>query len=205
MRYLLAIVLYIFATQSQAVINQIEAEVGENAVSSRDLLVNLAVEQVVFLKKKKVTFPKINSSDFKEKVSSYIIEAMVFNEAELTIDKKLVPGPRVANKVLKAIKRNMQWKNIRPSLSEIQKVIDIKYTSKEVLKKRIELAKVPISDQEVTVYFEQNKKDFGGVTIDKFKENIRALLSQKDIDKKLADWISFLRTKYSPENIASTR
>ncbi len=204
--YLAVILSAIFVPKySWATINQVEAEIGESLISSRDIYINLAVEQIVFLNKKTIKLPKLNSKLFKEVVASYIVEQLVFKEADLTIDKATLEGPRRANKVLKQLKRDKHWKNLRPSLVELQVVINTKHTSKEVIKKRIEFAKVPISDQEVLVYFEQNKKDFAGLGINKFKENIRSLLSQRDIDKKLADWISFLRTKYSPENIASSR
>ena len=194
-----------FSVPSLAIINQIEAEVGETVISSRDIYINIAVEQVVFLNKKAIKFPQLDSKKFKESVSDIIVEALVFNEADLTIDSSVLPGPQKAKAVARYFKRSKHWKNIRPSLKEIQDVIDLKSTSKEVLKKRIELAKVPISDQEITAYYEQNKKSFAGLPVDKFKDNIKTLLSQKDIDEKLADWIFFLRAKYNPENIAASR
>ena len=180
----------------------------DRVVTSRQVHMSFFVEKVLFGKIDKgevKEFYSVQSKEFAREVTAVLMEEVVYEES------KGFQVTQVANEeVLEAKKKLLGlaaksaiWISLKVSDNELNQLIRKKLQAKKFIRFKVDSSTVPITDDEARAYFEENRLKFGNLPYENFKQNIRAFLGRKQIDKRLKDWFEVLQNKYKVRNFFS--
>jgi hypothetical protein len=183
-------------------------QVAGYVVTSREVVISNIFEQVLLnmsisqADKKSINkstwLLKTDSQEFQKRLSQVMIEILVKMEAE-SFSVAQVSGEEIkaeSQAIKQELKDWSEWKKLEVSDAEVDQILNRRKMAKNFLKFKTESSGVIISDLEAKNYFEKNRVKFGGAGFPQFKEGIKELLSQQQLEDKLKDWFEILKRKY---------
>ena len=183
-------------------------EVGEQFVTSREVRLNSAVEQV-FREKPLITegyqIPELQDRAFSGETARVLDEWAVFFEAKALGSVAVAKSEttRVLALVQQRWGTNPTWLALEPGTDELKILIERKLAADEFQKLKSDPALSPISDDEALSYYKKNRMRFGTLPFSTFKDNIKQFLVKAQIDRRLSEWHEVLRRKYKTRNFIS--
>lgn len=176
--------------------------VRENVVTSREVQMNDAIEQVLYSDKPVKMSKDFDSSSFSKKVTAVLLEWVVHLEAK-NLQVAPISGSEVSvakARAEKSLKGNSVWKGLAPTSKEIEGIISRKLQAKKFIRFRADSSVLPVSDQEAQRYFEANRVRFGNMPFENFRANIKTFLAREQVEARLKDWFEVLQSKYQVRN-----
>lgn len=204
---------------NEAVVSQAVGQVGALVLTSREVQISYALEQASYLKvgvknlDRKNWILTVGSELYKSHLNQLMIELLVKLEAEtFSVAQISLDDIHHEAEEAKAHLRDWaEWKKWEVSDVEVEQIMIRRKMAKQFLKFKTESSGVVISEDEVKAYFEKNKAKFGSANYAQFKDTIREVLAQKQLEEKLKDWFEVLKRKYrvrflnTPATSPSTR
>lgn len=188
------------------VVSQGVAQVSDYVVTSREVTISGIIEKATDQKLpaagKKIDRSqwvlKEGSENFQKHLAQVILEQVIQLEAE-----NFSVGA-VSREDIESFQKHLQesvngwelWKKLEVTTAEIEKIILRKLRAKNFLQFKMETSGVQISDEEAKKYFEKNRVKFGNLPFAQFKDGIKEVLAQEQMQEKLKDWFDILKRKY---------
>jgi hypothetical protein len=201
---------FLFASEKTELGELVSVAVGQlkgRVVTSREVNISYFVESVLYGKKglPPKSFLPVKSRRFSREVTAVLIEWVVYLESKGFEATKVAKGDEQAalKRFSQASKKNALWKKLGVTEQELKSLVSRKLQAKKFVRFKVDSSVVPITDDEVKEYFEQNRLKFGNLPFENFKENIRNFLSRQQVDRRLKDWFDVLQTKYKVSNFVS--
>ena len=183
-------------------------QVMDQVVTSRQVNMSFFVESALYGKKNKKipeSFYKIPSKEFSREITAVLLEKVVFKESKgfnvSKVSKDELKDAKI--RFVGLVGKNQLWSKLKVSEGELTQLIKRKLQAKKFIRFKVDSSIVPITDDEARAYFEENRLKFGSLPFENFKQNIRAFLGRKQIDKRLKDWFEVLQNKYRVRNFLS--
>jgi hypothetical protein len=184
------------------------AQAGSYVVTSREVLISHIIDQAMSTPIKKNVIPERKkwlldekSEDFAKHLAQILLEVTVQFEAEnFSVGSVSDEDVAVQEKhVDEQVKGYAAWKDLEVTVREAQLIILRKLRAKNYLKFRMESSGVQVSDEDAKAYYEKNRVKFGkfgNAPFPQFKEGIKEVLAQEQLQEKLKEWFEGLRRKY---------
>ncbi|MBX7231115.1 MAG: hypothetical protein K1X29_03415 [Bdellovibrionales bacterium] len=173
------------------------AQVDKHIVTSREVKISFAIDQV-FNKSFNFVIPEVHTDVFYALVNKHVTEWSVYLEAlslqEIKPDS--VELQKWVQKVETQLKKNKSWQELQVSQAELKEFLTQKLMSQKMIRFREQSYVTPISELDVQKYYETFKKNFAKMSLDKAKEDIKKILTNQQIQKRVQDWYEVLRAKY---------
>lgn len=189
-------------TSGRRVVLQVVGKVGGQFITSRQVQIAYAIENILFPKEtvsSKLSIEMdLDSSLFKTESTALILESVVAQEAiNFNVSKVSEADIKKSyEKVLNATKNSSYFKSLKADENELKKMIENKIVAKNFLQFKTNSMATIISDAEAKLYFEQNSQKFSSVTFESMKKNIRDFLSRQQTEDRLKTWFEIIRKKY---------
>lgn len=174
---------------------------GDQIVTSREVqIVNLLEKALGADKELKLV--SIEDAKFFSEITQVLLEIVVWNEslvfemAQINEDEFKENSEKITKKTI----NNSDWKRLQVSHTEFEKFLKRKIIAKKFIKIKSDSMKGFISDQEAKEYFEKNRLKFGQIAFSQFKENIKAFLTQQQLEERLTVWFEVIKKKYKVKN-----
>lgn len=193
-----------FSSQA-ALISTAVGRVQDHVVTSREIGIQLFVEQVLRSSKKAVkieNLPSLESRQFTEKVSDKLLERAIFIESQ-SFSVAQVSEASVnegVNDVIKKLKNQSQWIAFDVTRSEIQLAVRQYLGATKFIRFKADSSAVPVTDIEALRHFEANRSRFGALPFENFRENIKFFLTRQQSEERLKEWYEVLKSKYRVRN-----
>ncbi len=187
------------------VVTSAVGQVGNEVVTSREVQVSYALDQALLapgtLKKNAdrsnwIIVP--GTEAFRAHLSQVLLELLIKLEAE-SFSVAQVSSDDIKADIAnskESFKDWAEWKKWDVTELELERLIFRRKMAKNFLKFKTESSGVVVSDAEVKAYYEKNRVKFGSAPFEQFKEGIRDVLSQQQLEEKLKDWFEVLKRKY---------
>lgn len=138
------------------------------------------------------------SSDPKKERAALLLEAAVARESEsfsvISADSDEVS--QLAAKTRQHLQSRADWRKLEYSETEIKDLAFRKMSARSLIKLKSESMKSSISDLEAQKYFDENRSKFGTMPFSSFREQIKRVLAQQQLDERLRSWFEIVRRKY---------
>lgn len=191
-------------------ISEAVAQVADEVITSRGILISYAIDQALAQKKappkdRSVWLLTVNSEAFQKHITQVLLESVVqleaqnFSVGEITA-KDIQASSQHLNEMVKGWS---SWAELQVSASEAEKMISRKLRAKNFLKFKVETSGVQIPDEEARLFYNKNKAKFGNLPFADFKESIREVLAEEQMQEKLKDWFEILKRKYKVKFLGS--
>jgi hypothetical protein len=190
--------------QAQAkILSQSVAEVNRHVVTSREINMNLLLDQSLYPRKKKMTYPiDVASKKFYLEVNRVLIEWVVYLEGQdfsiVNLDKGEVKKSK--SYLERSLFRKRHWKELGVSHKELNQLLRRKLIAKKFIQFKVNSTMSPVTDFEAKKYFTQNRSKFGELPFAQFKANIKKFLKKRHLDERLKNWFQVLQSKYKVKN-----
>ncbi len=140
----------------------------------------------------------VGSEAFQKYLAQVILESVIQLEAEnfavgAVTQADMAGQIRLVEDRVRAVP---EWTSLEVEEVELTRILNRKIRAQNFLKFKMETSGVVVSDDEVKTYFEKNRVKFGNMPLDQFKEGIREVLAQEQLQEKLKDWFEVLKRKY---------
>lgn len=189
---------------TQAVTSAV-GQVGGEVVTSREVQISFAIDQV--LMSQAVIKKSLDRSSwlitpgteaFRAHLSQVLLELLIKMEAESFSVAQVSAEDVKADMALAkdSLKDWSEWKKWDVTDLELERLVFRRKMAKNFLKFKTESSGVVVTDVEVKAYFEKNRVKFGAAPLEQFKEGIRDVLAQQQLEEKLKDWFEVLKRKY---------
>lgn len=195
------IILWSSVLLANTVVSQTVGQAGDVVVTSREVTLSGMVAKALGETKKSPL--QMGDKGFKEEVNAVLLEVIVAKEAD-SFNVVEITDPMVSSglaSVEKAYKNNVLWKKLEPTPEEIKDLVIRKIKAREFLNFKTNSLKTVISDQEARSYFERNRSKFSGHSFDTFQDNIKTMLSQRQLENRLKSWFEVIQRKYKVRNL----
>lgn len=181
--------------------------VNQETMTSRDVyarfLIDTALSDPAQFKKLSFRLPAVESPRFGELLNQNLTEWMVYLESlnfpSIQVSSDLVD--QKLNQAIKILESVPAWKTLKVERSEGQIILKKYLQANRFIQYRSSSAQVPVSAEEALKYYEENQSRFGALPFADFEESIKAVLIQRQREKRLKDWVSMLQNKYSARNL----
>ncbi len=190
---------------SAALVSTTVGQVQDDIVTSREVGIHFFVENALFSKPaalKDLTLPAIESRAFSQQVNNLLLEKVVYIESQNFTSAKI--SSNETNEAIKTVESRLkgkaQFHQIEASPNELRNAVQQMLQAKKFIQFKSESSAVPVTDNEAIRYYEENKKRFGTLPFENFKENIKAFLTRSQSDKRLKEWLEVLQSKYRVRN-----
>jgi hypothetical protein len=153
----------------------------------------------------KLRLEGLDSKSFFDHVNDALLERSLALEAK-NFDVVRIEGKELREferKIAKTLSPTPAWKSLEPSETEMKGLLERKLRAKAFIKFRHESSNLPVTDAEAKRYFEENHAKYGEAPFENFRENIKALLSRTQVDRRLKDWYEVVKAKYKTKNLLS--
>lgn len=186
-------------------VSEAVAQVSDHVITSREVVVSYVIDQALsenLSKKASVDrtqwLLKFPSEEFKKHLAQVVLESVVQLEAEnFSVGQINLAEIQSQQKHLQEMVGAWgPWLQLQVSKVELEQMTARKARAKNFLKFKMETSGVQISDEEAKAYFEKNRLKFGNLPFAQFKEGIKEVLSQEQLQEKLKDWFDILKRKY---------
>ncbi len=181
-------------------------QIKGRVVTSRQVNMSFFVESALYGRKSKKIpkqFYNIKSKEFRRETSAVLLEKVVFEDSK-DFKAMKVSGKEVSSakaKFLKLASSSSSWRKLKVGEPELLELLRQKMQAKKYIRFKVDSSIVPITDDEALEYFNKNRVNFGNLPFQNFKQNIRAFLGRKQIDRRLKDWFEVLQNKYRVRNL----
>ncbi len=186
------------------------AKVGDQVLTSRDVEILSVIENWFSYsnskgsgKKEKLGeqtdwFVTPSSPAYTKQLNALVAEHLILLEDEnFSVAKvSLADVQKTTKSLLDDVKTWERWALLEVSESELERNIQRHLRTKQFLKLKMESMGMLVSDEEAREYFEQNKKDFNNLPFETFRESIKEILANRDVQTKMKGWFDVLRKKY---------
>lgn len=185
------------------IVSQAQAEIGEHVITSREVQISWVVEQALFATKsdkldRRHWLVQIGDNNFNTQLQQVMTETLVRQEAEsfsvAQVGSDLVK--KDLEHILALVETWAEWKKWEVTDSELEAILLRRRIAKQFLKFKNESSGVVVRDEEAKEYFEKNRYKFGSAPFAQFKDTIKEVLAQKQLEEKLKDWFEILQRKY---------
>lgn len=193
------------AQAEKRLVSMTVGQVKEHVVTSREVLINQALELSLFPANKNKLQVEVESQGFAKEVGNILLEWMVFMEAKsVSADPPPVKEISLAiDKAKASLNQKDEWRRLKVTAAEMQLAVERKLTAQKFIQFKVDTSVVPVTDTEAEKYFETNRARFGNLPFEKFKDNIKTFLNRQQVDQRLKDWFEVLQAKYSVRNFLS--
>jgi hypothetical protein len=193
---------------SRQLLSRVVGSAGENTITSREVQINAAVEQILYFRSQKPGEVKLldpNSKEFSNEVVNVLLEWIVYLEAKSFSHSTVTRAEeqKAIGIVQETAARLPFWRSLEVSGDELETMIERKLTAKKFLSFKNDSSLVPVTDAEALSYFKKNRLKFGNMPFDAFRENIKIYLIKQQVDRRLKDWFEVLQRKYRVRNFVS--
>lgn len=187
------------------VISEVVAQAGSHVVTSREVIISQILDEAMATPTKKGAavdrknwLIKPKSEAFSKHLAQILLELVVQLEAEnFSIGQvgqdEVIEHEKHVNEL---VKDWAPWKDLEVTSVEMQRLILRKLRAKNFLKFKMESSGVQISDDEAKAFYEKNRVKFGNLPFSQFKNSIKEVLAQEQMQEKLKDWFEILKRKY---------
>ena len=189
----------------QSSYNGVVGSVGSEVVTKRQVILNQAIESIVFSKTKRVLKPAQLQKNLIESTESVLIEKAVEKEAKaFNVESVKKAEVEAKTKVfVSALRRQKGLLTFEFTANEVKAIVKGKLASKAFIKFKRETTVVLVDDNEARRYFEANRSRFGRLPFERFSDNIKKYLQQKKSGERFQSWFDILRRKYKIRNIVA--
>jgi hypothetical protein len=187
------------------VVSEAAAQAGTHVVTSREVQISYALDQALAtpLKKmtdaeKKIWWTEPKADSYTKALAQVLLELVVQMEAENFSIGQASPEDmqNLEKHAQEHLKGWKPWQELEVSQLELQQMLMRKLRAKNFLKFKTDSSGVQISDEEAKKYYEKNRVKFGNLPFSQFKDNIKQVLAQEQLQDKLKDWFEILKRKY---------
>ncbi len=191
-----------------AIYNQSVAEVDKHIVTSREVDMNILIDQTLFPRNKKIKLPmNFKSRRYLIEVNRVLIEWVVYLEGQdfsiVHVNKNEVQKSK--KYLRKKLFKQRAWKNLGVSTNEFNQLLKRKLIAKKFIQFKVNSTATPITDYEAKEYYKNNKNKFGKLSYKQIKDNIKKFLKKTQLDSRLKSWFLVLQNKYDVKNHISIR
>ncbi len=205
--FLTSVLLVSFSSRlfAKELISTSAGRVGDTVITTREVMLNHLIEGALYPKEGHTQLDpnQIKSREFIHETTSDLLETAIAKEAA-AFGVVPVSNERLNSsekRVRRLLRRNAQWRELKPSSEEIKNIVETKLRAKDFIKFKVDSATVPITDQEALDYFNANRLKFENLPFSKFKDTIKAYLTKQRVDSRLKNWFDFLQSKYRIRNL----
>lgn len=195
-------------------VTKVVGEVGDRFVTSREVRINQAIQQVLVNEGKSPMALDKTASDKasslltgQEKTFPYEVWRVLDEWAVYLEAKSLSSAPPArgdVNKAIRAVQDHWSgqggWSGLEVSPEELKEIVERKLIAREFERLKGDASLVPVSDAEALSYFQKNRLRFGSLPFSAFKDNIKSFLVKQQTERRLAEWREVLRRKYKIRN-----
>lgn len=131
-------------------------------------------------------------------LSQFLVDQVVALEAEtFSVSEVSEKDIQLAKEHILNMTRSWPaWKRLDVSDRELVTILQVHLRAQAFLKFKSESSGVLVSDSEAQEYYEKNRVKFGNLPFEKFKDSIKDVLAQEQLEEKLKDWFELLKRKY---------
>lgn len=189
------------------IVTKIVGEAKDQYITSREVQINDAVEQILNSKEAKPNFQlaEIGQQNFPTKVTEVLTEWIVHFEAQ-SFSADTVPRSAVEEalqKIDKATSQSADWRRLEISNGELEDLLRRKLSADGFIRLKTESSLMPVTDSEAQAYFKKNRLKFGNLPFTAFRDSIKAHLRQQQMDRRMKDWLDILQKKYKVRNFVA--
>jgi hypothetical protein len=184
-------------------ISQAVAQVSQHVITSREVSISYMIDQALAHKKglpldRASWVLKENSEDFQKHLTQVLLESVVQLEAEnFSVGEVSVEEIQKQVKAVdELVKGWAPWQAFDVAASEQEMMVSRKLRAKNFLKFKVETSGVQISDDEAKAFYEKNRVKFGNLPFSQFKDGIKEVLAEEQMQERLKDWFDILKRKY---------
>ncbi len=187
-------------------VSQAVAQVSNHVITSREVLISNVIDQALLLPlpqkgvvlERKDWLLKQDSEAFQKTLAQILLEMVVQAEAENFSVGQVTEAELMArNQHLETqIAGWKGWQQLEVSDAEIRQALNRKIRARNFLKFKTETTGVQISDDEAKIFYDKNRVKFGNMSFSQFKDSIKEVLAQEQLQDKLKDWFDILKRKY---------
>lgn len=187
-------------------ISKAVGQVANQVVTSREVQISYAIEQLLLTHgadknsapDRSLWLVQAGDEVFRTHLSQVLMELLIKLEAESFSVAQVSPEEIKAEVklVTEGMKGWSEWKKWEVNETEVEQLLMRRRVAKNFLKFKTESSGVVISDEECKRYYEKNRVKFGSAPFAQFKDSIREVLAQKQLEEKLKDWFEILKRKY---------
>jgi len=191
------------APPESLLVSKAVAQVSQSVITSREVIISHVLDLALAQKKaapldRSKWLIRVGSDDFDKELAQIILESVVQLEAD-NFSIAQVSTEEVQNLTKHAdeiLKDWSVWTELEVGTVEVEKIIGRKMRAKSFLKFKMETSGVQISDDEAKTFYEKNRVKFGNMPFSQFKDSIKEVLAQEQMQEKLKDWFEILKRKY---------
>jgi hypothetical protein len=197
-----AVILFTLKGNCSQIVTKIVGNVGGNYLTSREVIASRIIENVLYPSETVETSHSLDSPLFGRQLTASLLERVIALEAD-SFSIANLESEELSNaiqKVQRELKSDRSWLMLQVTPEELKEWVERKVRSKKFLKYKTDSATLGVTDSEVKEYFEKNRYKFGNMTIENFKENIRAFLVKQQMEDRLKEWFEILKKKYKVRN-----
>lgn len=205
----LALLLFLFhagpAFGQSRVVTQSAGRTTDHVVTTREVIINSAVEDVLFRGPgavKGLRARHVGSPEFNRELNSVLLEWAIYKEA-LTFTAGTVSQAEKRSAISRI---NSQlggqgfWRAMEVQEVELVDLVDRKLRSKNFVNFKVESVSNPPSEAEMRSYFDSNLLQFEDKPFEEFRESIRQYLIRQNADRRLRDWYELLSERNNIRN-----
>ncbi len=190
--------------KSLTMITRNAGRVGQEILTTRGVQISSWIEDALYREsnQKRLGNANVLGRDFIQETTAVLLEAAIATEAADFPASQVTPEEvrDRGSRALAKLKKSDGWKQLQVTDAEFEQAMTRKLRSKKFIKFKMDLASLPVSDQEVKDYYDKNKFKFDNLPFENFKENIRSFLTRRQVDERMKEWFEVLHIKYRIRN-----
>ncbi|MBX9765778.1 MAG: hypothetical protein K2X47_00780 [Bdellovibrionales bacterium] len=192
-------------------INQVLASVGARAITGREVRIQSILESVIEGGGAPILDFSIgpDQTAFQKGLTKVLLEWMVYLEAQ-AFSMAQVGTPEIESTQRVALSKMSEgekklWTRLGVSDRELTSYVERKLRAKRFLEFKTKTSAVIATDVDAQKYFEKNRRKFGEQPFEKFKDNIKIMLSNAESEERLREWFTLLKRKYRVRYVSTTQ
>lgn len=172
------------------------AQVKNHVITSREVDIQASVEKALGQ-----NFSHLSAQKPEEQL---IRDWLLFFEASAFYNTG--PKPEDVKKLLKLAHKKLDskksWKALAVTEKELkEKIVHLMQAERIYLFKR-KASVLPVSLSEIENEYSQNRVKYGNQTFDEAKDNIRKIITEENLQKRMEEWFSVLEKKYKVQRFS---
>jgi hypothetical protein len=189
------------------IVSQSVGQVGDRVVTSREVQISAVLDRILFPSKDKVTGGawevRLGDPAMMNEVTAVLLEVVVYKEAETFFVAKVTEEQvqQALRKVEKAVEGKSYWQSLEVTPAELKRFVLQKLTAKSFIQFKTSTMVGIVSDSEALAYYEKNRLKFGDVPFATFKDTIKNVLAQQQLEERTRTWFELTKRKYKVRNI----
>ncbi len=189
------------------IVSQSVGQVGDRIVTSREVQIAAVLDRILFPSKDKITGGawevRLGDPGMMNEVTAVLLEVVVYKEAETFFVAKVTDDQlqQALHKVEKVVEGKSYWQSLEVTPAELKRFVLQKLTAKAFIQFKTSTMVGIVSDSEALAYYEKNRLKFGDVPFATFKDTIKNVLAQQQLEERTRTWFELTKRKYKVRNI----